>query len=148
MSVQNKKTVLFICNHNSARSQIAEGLLRSLCGEQYEACSAGNNPGDVNPYAVKVLAELGVDISHHRSKCLQEFEGMEFDYVVTVCGGEGEACPFFPGGRNYLHKAFEDPVTVDGTNVEKCEAFRKIRDEIKEWIKESFRGDVKSFNDP
>lgn len=141
MSVQNKRTVLFICNHNSARSQIAEGLLRSLFSEQYEACSAGSNPCEVNPYSVKVLAEVGVDISHHRSKSLQEFEGMEFDYVVTVCGGEGEVCPFFPGGRNYLHEAFEDPVAVVGTDAEKSEAFRKIRDEIKEWIKESFRGE-------
>lgn len=141
MTLQNKSTVLFICNHNSARSQMAEGLLKSLHGEYYEVRSAGSNPTDVNSYAVKVLAEVGVDISHQRSKSLQEFEGMEFDYVVTVCGGEGEVCPFFPGGRNYLHEAFEDPVAVVGTDAEKCEAFRKIRDEIKEWIKESFRGE-------
>lgn len=138
MSVQNKKTVLFICNHNSARSPMAEGLLRSLCGEQYEVCSAGSNPRDVNPYAVKVLAELGVDISHHRSKSLLEFEGVEFDYVVTVCGGEGNACPFFPGGNTYIHESFEDPVAVDGTDSLKMDAFRRIRDEIKEWIKETF----------
>ena len=138
MIVQNKSTVLFICNHNSARSQMAEGLLKSLHGEHYEVCSAGINPNDVNLYAVKVLAELGVDISHHRSKSLQEFEGVEFDYVATVCGGDGEVCPFFPGGKNYFHEAFEDPVAVNGTDPEKIEAFRKIRDEIKEWIKESF----------
>ncbi|AUB58057.1 MAG: arsenate reductase ArsC [Methanobacterium sp.] len=139
MSVQTKKTVLFICNHNSARSQMAEGLLRSLCGEQYEACSAGSNPRDVNPYAVKILAELGVDISHHRSKSLLEFEGVKFDYVVTVCGGGGDTCPFFPGGKIYLHEDFDDPVAVDGTDSERTEAFRKIRDEIKTWIQESFR---------
>ncbi|HII84670.1 MAG TPA: arsenate reductase ArsC [Methanobacterium subterraneum] len=138
MSVQNKSTVLFICNHNSARSQMAEGLLRSLCGEQYEAYSAGSNPCDVNPYAVKVLAELGVDISHHRSKSLLEFEGVEFDYVVTVCGGEGVACPFFPGGKIYIHEPFEDPVAVDGSDSEKTYAFRRVRDEIKEWIEETF----------
>jgi len=117
---------------------MAEGLLRSLCGEQYETCSAGSNPRDVNPYAVKVLAELGVDISHHRSKSLMEFEGVEFDYVVTVCGGEGDACPFFHGGKIYIHESFEDPVAVDGTDSEKTYAFRRIRDEIKEWIEETF----------
>lgn len=138
MSGQNKKTVLFICNHNSARSQMAEGLLKSLHGEYYEVCSAGSNPNDVNPYAVKVLAELGVDISHHRSKSLQEFEGVEFDYVVTVCGGEGETCPFFHGGNTYIHESFDDPVAVRGTDHQKTRAFRRIRDEIKEWIKETF----------
>ena len=138
MTVKNKSTVLFICNHNSARSQMAEGLLKSLHGEYYEVCSAGSNPTEVNPYAGKVLAELGVDISHQRSKGLQEFEGIEFDYVVTVCGGEGEACPFFPGGNIYIHESFEDPVAVRGTDHQKTRAFRRIRDEIKEWIKETF----------
>jgi arsenate reductase (thioredoxin) len=133
-----KERVLFLCNHNSARSQMAEGFLKSLYGEHYEAYSAGSNPGSVNPYAVKVMEEVGVDISEHRSKSLQEFEGLEFDYVVTVCGGEGEVCPFFPGGKTYLHESFEDPVAVDGTDHEKADAFRKIRDEIKEWIKETF----------
>jgi arsenate reductase len=117
---------------------MAEGLLRSLCGEQYEACSAGSNPCDVNPYAVKVLAELGVDISHHRSKSLHEFEGVEFDYVIMVCRGGGEVCPFFPGGKTYLHEAFDDPVLVDGNDSLKMDAFRQIRDEIKEWIEETF----------
>jgi arsenate reductase len=117
---------------------MAEGLLKSLHGEYYEVRSAGSNPTDVNPYAVKVLAELGVDISHQRSKSLQEFEGMEFDYVVTVCGGEGEACPFFPGGNSYIHESFEDPVAVNGTDHQKTCAFRRIRDEIMEWIKETF----------
>jgi arsenate reductase len=117
---------------------MAEGLLKSLHGEHYEVCSAGSYPTDVNPYAVKVLAEWGVDISHHRSKSLQEFEGTEFDYVVTVCGGEGETCPFFHGGNIYIHESFEDPVEVRGTESEKINAFRRIRDEIKEWIKETF----------
>ncbi|NYB51333.1 MAG: arsenate reductase ArsC [Methanobacteriaceae archaeon] len=135
---QSKQKVLFLCNQNSARSQMAEGLLKSLYGENYEVYSAGNNPSTVNPYAVQVLEEVGIDITDNRSKSLKEFEGFEFDYVVTVCGGEGELCPFFPGGKNYLHESFADPAAVEGTDQEKIAAFRRIRDEIKEWIKETF----------
>lgn len=142
MTIQkSKEKVLFLCNHNSARSQMAEGILKSLYGEYYDVYSAGSNPSTVNPYAVKVLEELNVDISHNRSKSLKEFEGHQFDYVVTVCGGEGEVCPFFPGGKNYLHKSFEDPTTVYGSGHEKADAFRRIRDEIKEWIIETFKGE-------
>ncbi len=133
-----KEQVLFLCNHNSARSQMAEGLLKSIYDEYYDVYSAGSNPTSVNPYAVKVLAELGVDISENRSKSLKEFEGLEFDYVVTVCGGEGDVCPFFPRGKKYLHQSFEDPAAVVGTDQDKTDAFRKIRDEIKEWIIETF----------
>jgi arsenate reductase (thioredoxin) len=136
-----KKKVLFLCNHNSARSQMAEGLLKSLHKEHYEVYSAGSNPSSVNPFAVKVMGEVGVDISRNRSKSIKEFKGRKFDYVVTVCGGEGEVCPFFHGGETYLHESFEDPVTVDGNLDEKINAFRKIRDEIKEWIKETFEGE-------
>lgn len=137
---KSKKRVLFICKHNSARSQMAEGLLKSLYGENFDVYSAGSNPGSLNPYAVKVLGEVGIEISHNRSKSLKEFEGFEFDYVVTVCGGEGETCPFFHGGKTYLHESFEDPSAVDGTDHEKTDAFRKIRDAIKEWIKLTFIG--------
>jgi arsenate reductase len=92
---------------------------------------------------VKVLEEVGIDISHNRSKSLKEFDGIAFDYVVTVCGGEGEACPFFHGGKTYLHESLEDPAAVYGTDQEKTDAFRKIRDEIKEWIKVTFyRGEM------
>lgn len=133
-----KERVLFLCNHNSARSQMAEGLLKSLYGEHYEAYSAGSNPSSVNPYAVKVLKEVGVDISENHSKSLREFEGLEFDYVVTVCGGEGEVCPLFHGGKTYFHKSFDDPTAVDGTDHEKTNAFRRIRDEITDWIKVTF----------
>ena len=135
---QTKEKVLFLCNQNSARSQMAEGLLKSLYGENFEVYSAGSNPGNVNPYAVKVLEEVGVDISGNHSEGLKKFEGFKFDYVVTVCGGEGEVCPFLPGGKNYLHKSFQDPASVEGTDQEKTDAFRKIRDEINEWIKKTF----------
>ena len=134
-----KEKVLIICNHNSARSQIAEGLLKSLYGEYYDVYSAGNNPTNVNPFAIKVMAEIGIDISENRSKSLKEFEGLEFDYVVTVCGGEGQACPFFSGGKNYLHESFEDPTEVYSTDKEKTDAFRRIRDEINVWIEETFK---------
>jgi arsenate reductase len=134
-----KERVLIICNHNSARSQIAEGLLKSLYGEYYDVYSAGSDPTTVNPYAIKVLAEIGEDISKNRSKSLKEFEGLEFDYVVTVCGGEGQACPFFSGGKTYLHESFEDPAEIDGTDQDKTDAFRKTRDEINVWIENTFK---------
>jgi arsenate reductase len=117
---------------------MAEGLLKSLYGENFEVYSAGSNPGNVNPYAVKVLEEVGVDISSNRSKGLKEFDGFEFDYVVTLCGGEGEFCPFFHGAKKYLHHPFEDPAAVEGTGPQKIDAFIKIRDEITKWIKVTF----------
>jgi arsenate reductase (thioredoxin) len=142
MAITNlKKKVLFICKHNSARSQMAEGLLNSLYGEYYDVYSAGSNPSILNPYAVKVLEEVGIDISGYYSKSLKKFEGFEFDFVVTVCGGGDDVCPFFPGGKKYFHESFLDPSNVDGTDIEKTDAFRKIRDEIKGWIKVKFRVD-------
>jgi arsenate reductase len=140
MTIQKlKEKVLIICNHNSARSQIAEGLLKSLYGEYYDVYSAGSDPTTVNPYAIKVLAEIGVDISKNRSKSLKEFDGLEFDYVVTVCGGSGEACPVFLGGKIYLHEPFEDPASVKGNEEDIIIIFRRIRDEIKVWIEKNFK---------
>ena len=138
-SQKSRNKVLIICNHNSARSQIAEGLLKSLYGEYYQVYSAGSNPTTLNPYAIKVMAEIGVDISKNRSKSLKEFDGLEFDYVVTVCGGDSQACPFFTGGKTYLHEPFEDPTKVNGTDHEKIDAFRRTRDEIKGWIEKTFK---------
>jgi arsenate reductase (thioredoxin) len=140
MTAQNLKKSFYSFT-TTKRSQMAGRFLKSLYGEHYDVYSAGTNPNIVNPYAVKVLEELSVDISENRSKSLKEFEGLEFDFVVTVCGGGSEVCPFFPGGKNYLHESFEDPTAVDGTEYEKTVAFRRIRDEIKGWIKETFRGD-------
>jgi arsenate reductase len=138
-SQKSKDKVLIICNHNSARSQIAEGLLKSIYGEYYQVYSAGSNPTTVNPLAIKVMAEIGIDISENRSKSLKEFNGLEFDYVVTVCGGDSQACPFFPGGKIYLHESFEDPAEVDGTDQEKTDAFNRTRNEIKGWIEKTFK---------
>ena len=134
-----KEKVLFLCNHNSVRSQMAEGLLKSLYDEYYDVKSAGNDPSELNPYAVQVMVEIGVDISKHRSKSLKEFEGIEFDYVVTVCGGTGEGCPVFLGGKKYLHEPFEDPASVKGHEDDKIIAFRIIRDELKVWIENTFK---------
>ncbi len=138
--MEGKKRVLFLCIHNSARSQMAEGLLNALYGDAYEAYSAGIKPLGVNPYAIRVMKEIGIDISHHCSKGVEEFLGQEFDYVVTVCGGspDADACPFFPGGKNYIHKGFEDPAQASGSEEDIMRIFRRVRDEIKEWIIEVF----------
>jgi arsenate reductase len=133
-----KKKVLFLCKHNSARSQMAESLLKELYGDYYEVYSAGTNPDSVNPYTVKVMADRGIDISMNRSKSLNEFKGKEFDYVVTVCDGEGDACPFFPGGKIYIHKSFQDPASVNIDEDEKIKFFTQIRNEIEGWIRETF----------
>ena len=132
-----KQKVLFICMHNSARSQISEGLLSKLYGDRYEAYSAGVVSLSVNPYAVEVMKEIGIDISMHRSKSIEEFRGMMFDYVVTVCNTAKQSCPFFPG-RMILHHGFFDPSDFHGSKEETRAVFRRIRDEIKSWITETF----------
>jgi|Deesub1362A_J573_1020465.scaffolds.fasta_scaffold00484_7 arsenate reductase len=131
------KKILFLCTENSARSQMAEGLMRSMFGDKFEVYSAGVKPKGVNPYAIRVMAEIGIDISTQRSKSIDEFRGWEFDYVVTVCDTLREICPFFPG-KKIIHKDFEDPGKVEGGEEEKLEAFRKVRDEIREWITQTF----------
>jgi len=134
-----KKKVLFICTHNSVRSQIAEGLLNYMYGDKYEAYSAGTQPTRVNPYAIKVMQEIGIDISCHYSKSVQEFLNQDIDYVITVCDNANETCPFFPGGKIRLHKSFQDPSSFTGSEEEILNGFRKVRDEIKKWIENSFR---------
>ncbi|MGD1151430.1 MAG: arsenate reductase ArsC [Syntrophales bacterium] len=134
----NKKRVLFICTHNAARSQMAEALLRDLHGDLYEVVSAGTEPAGVSPYAVKVMAEIGINISTHRSKGIQEFFGQQFDYVVTICDHAKEACPYFPGGKKILHQSFEDPSALSGTEEEVMAGFRRVRDEIRSWIESEF----------
>ena len=107
-------------------------------GDHYEAWSAGTEPSGVNPYAVKVMAEIGIDISNHRSKSVAEFVSQPFDFVVTVCDHANETCPFFPGGKERIHKGFEDPASVEGTDAETLRAFRRTRDLIKEWLTQQF----------
>lgn len=138
MSGARKKKVLFICTHNSARSQMAEGLLNNLYGDRYEARSAGTEPTKVSPYAVRVMDEIGIDISDHRSKKVDEFLGMDFDHVVTVCDHAQETCPFFPGAKEYIHQGLENPSEFAGSDEQTLEGFRRARDEIREWIEKTF----------
>ncbi len=133
-----KQQVLFVCTHNSARSQMAEGLINSLFGDRYEAHSAGTEPSEVNPRAVSALLELGIDISGHRSKHVNEFLSQEFDHVITVCDHARETCPVFPGGKDIIHHSFDDPSSIQGKEQERQAAFRRIRDEIRDWIAKEF----------
>lgn len=134
------KKVLFLCLHNSARSQMAEALLNSLFPDHYIAYSGGTEPAErVNPYVVRALQEIGIDISQNRPKSIDVFAGWEFDYVVTVCGeGGGDRCPFFPGGKTYLHKAFPDPEFLRGSDEEIMGKVREIRDRMRSWLIEVF----------
>ena len=132
-----KNSVLFLCTHNSARSQMAEALLNTLNGDKYEAYSAGVMATRINPYVVKAMAEIGIDISKNRSKSIEEFRGKNFNYVVTVCDSAKEACRFFPGEK-IVHKSFDDPAQVKGSEEEIMKQTRRVRDEIKEWLKTTF----------
>jgi arsenate reductase len=135
---KGRKKVLFICVHNSIRSQMAEGLLDHLYGGKYEAYSAGLKPGSVHPYAIGVMAEIGIDISHHRPKSIEEMFDHYFDVVVTVCDRAKEACPIYPGGSKLLHQDFEDPSSFDGTPEEVLDTFRRVRDQIRAWVELTF----------
>jgi arsenate reductase len=136
-----RKKVLFVCTNNSARSQMAEGFLNTLYPDRYEAYSAGTEPTEVNPYAIQVMKEVGIDISSHRSKGVKEFLSMDIDYVITVCDNARQVCPIFPGGKEMIHKGFEDPAAFNGGENDKLAVFRRLRDEIRSWIKESFGSD-------
>jgi arsenate reductase len=117
---------------------MAEGLLKTLYREKYEPYSAGTEPSRLNPFAVQVMQEIGIDISGHRSKSVDEFLGLEFDYVITVCDHAKETCPVFQGGKNYLHAGFQDPSEAEGAEEKKMAVFRRVRDEIKDWIMKTF----------
>ena len=116
---------------------MAEGFLNALHGNHYEGYSAGIKPTNVNPYVIKVMSEVGIDISKHRSKSIGEFYGKNFDYVVTVCDHAKEACPFFPGEK-IIHKSFEDPSRFNGTEDQILEQVRRVRDKIKDWEEKTF----------
>ena len=122
--------VLFVCTGNSARSQIAEALLRDFGGSDFEVSSAGTEPHSVNPYTVRVLDEIGIDWSAARSKSVTEFIGQPFDYVITVCDRARQTCPIFPGNHNTLHWGLDDPAEVEGTEEQKLEAFGRTRTEV------------------
>jgi arsenate reductase len=129
-----KKRVLFLCTGNSARSQMAEGLLRHEAGDRFEVFSAGTKPSIVRPEAIAVMNEIGIDISSHRSKSVDQFNGSQLDYVITVCDNVKESCPIFPGETKLHHWPFEDPASVQGSEDEREAAFRKVRDQIRDRI--------------
>lgn len=147
--------ILFLCTHNSARSQMAEGLLRHFYADKYEVFSAGSDPTSVNPLAIKVMAEIGIDISNQSSKSIEEFRDKDIDVVVSVCQSSAKlmcslcSSPIvmgrpeivnttLPKAKHYLHHGFSDPSEVEGTEEEKTAAFRQTRDEIKKWILDTF----------
>lgn len=131
--------ILILCTANSARSQMAEGLLRDLAGEQFEIYSAGSKPSTVNPFAIRAMQERGLDIRHHHSKHLNQFIDVPFDYVITVCDNAAESCPIFPGPAQRIHWGFPDPAAVEGSDEALLEAFRVVRDaieqQLRQWLK-------------
>lgn len=128
--MSERKQVLILCTGNSARSQMAEGLLRHMAGDRFEVASAGVAPTRVRPEAIEAMREIGVDISQQRSKSVDEFAGREFDYVITVCDNANERCPVFPGRTERIHWSFDDPAAVEGDDDARLSAFRRVRDEI------------------
>jgi arsenate reductase len=133
-----KKKILFICTHNSARSQMAEGYMNAKYGDRYEVFSGGTEKGRVHPMAIVVMKEIGIDISGHRSKLIDEFFGTGIETVVTVCDSAQKACPFFPGAKEEIHQGFPDPSAFTGSDEEVRAKFRKVRDAIIQWIARKF----------
>jgi arsenate reductase len=129
-----KKRILVLCTGNSARSQMAEGLLRHHLGDAFEIYSAGTQPTSVRPEAIAAMEEIGIDISSQRSKSVEEFAGQKFDYVITVCDNAREECPYFPAETRLIHRSFADPAAVAGDLESRLSAFRQIRDEIRDFI--------------
>jgi arsenate reductase len=132
--VGGRARVLFLCTHNSARSQMAEGLLRQLAGNRFEAHSAGTEATHVRPLAVRAMDEVGVDISGQESKTLERYLREPFDYVITVCDDANEACPVFPGAKNRRHWSLPDPSAAEGTEEERLAVFRSVRDGIRDRV--------------
>jgi arsenate reductase len=136
----NKQRVLFLCTHNSARSQMAEGFLRALAGDRFEVESAGTEQTVVHPLAIRAMAERGIDISTHTSKVYDRLMDKPWDYLITVCDDAHERCPFIPGVERRLHWSFEDPSRATGTDGERLAMFRRVRDQIETRVVEWARG--------
>jgi arsenate reductase (thioredoxin) len=130
----DKKRVLILCTGNSARSQMAEGLLRHDASDRFEVFSAGTRPSQVRPEAISVMREVGIDISGHRSKDVDEFTNQSFDYVLTVCDDAKESCPIFPGQAMRIHQSFDDPAELHGSQEERLAIFRRVRDELRTYL--------------
>jgi arsenate reductase (thioredoxin) len=135
-----KKKALILCTGNSARSQMAEGLLRAEAGDRFDVFSAGTKPAHIRSEAVAAMNEIGIDIAGHRSKSVDEFAGQEFDYVITVCDNAAEACPVFPGTSQRLHWPFDDPAAVQGSTSERMAAFRTVREQLRAKIRSFLAG--------
>lgn len=135
-----KQKILVLCTGNSCRSQMAEGYLRHLACDRFEVASAGLEPSVVNPKAIQVMQEDGVDISHHTSKDVGQFVGQQFDYIITVCDHAREHCPYFPGQAERIHWSFEDPARAVGSEEEILDVFRHVRDKIKATLKQFIQG--------
>ncbi|MCD9188660.1 MAG: arsenate reductase ArsC [Pyrinomonadaceae bacterium] len=133
-----KKKILILCTGNSARSQMAEGLLKHITQNAYEINSAGTKPSFVRPEAIKALSEIGIDISNNRSKSVEEFVNEEIDYVLTVCDNAKENCPYFPAKTKIIHYSFADPAETEGNKETRLASFRKVRDEIREYFETDF----------
>ena len=133
-----KKRVLFLCTHNSCRSQMAEGLVNHLLGDRFQAFSAGTEATRINPLAAKVMTEIGIDITGHRSKTLDEFAGQSFAYVISLCGDANEKCPLFFGGVQRVHLGFDDPSRLKGADDEVLPEYRRVRDEIRQRLTRFF----------
>ena len=131
----DKRRVLILCTGNSARSQMGEGLLRHDAGDRFTVESAGTKPSSVRPEAIAVMKEVGIDITSHRSKHVDEFAGRDFDYVLTVCDNAKETCPVFFGRATRLHYSFNDPAAVEGSEERRLAAFRQVRDELRSYLK-------------
>jgi arsenate reductase (thioredoxin) len=129
--MSGKKLVLILCTGNSARSQMAEGLFRHDAGSRFEIASAGVEPTAVRPEAIEAMNHIGIDISRHRSKSVDEFAGQEFDYVITVCDNANEHCPVFPSNTKRIHWSIDDPAAAEGDEDTKRAVFRRVRDEIR-----------------
>ena len=132
--------VLILCTGNSARSQMAEGLLREMGGDRFEVASAGVAPSFVRPEAIAVMREVDIDISGHKSKSVDEFINQEFDYVITVCDNANEQCPVFPGNTRRIHWSFDDPAAAKGDEEQRLAVFRRVRDEIRQRLQLFLRG--------
>lgn len=141
--MNHRKRVLILCTGNSARSQMAEGLLRDLADDRFEVASAGVSPTKVRPEAIEAMGEIGIDISTHYSKSVDEYSGQEFDYVITVCDNAQEQCPVFSGNTKRLHWSFEDPAEAAGDEETRLTVFRRVRDEILDRLR-SFVADTAS----
>jgi arsenate reductase len=137
------KKVLFICTRNSARSQMAEGLINHDLAEKVEAFSAGTEPSSVHPLAIAAMKEVGIDISRHRSKSIDEFADEKFDFVMTLCDHAAESCPIFFGGVQRIHMGLPNPTAISGSGEERLMAFRKVRDQIRTQLVE-FLSDPKA----